>query len=176
LVLNDRSSAFRIVDSVFTPTGSLAHKDSLLFHVDAAGDVYQYGFVAWVAGRETVNVTPQWDRIAAFSLPPGSSWLIGIIDSTRPDRRRESIWGSTATTAEYVSATVNGIQTVLNATRVELSTADQSLNMTMWMSTAPLAIARVEDDSYDINTSEFKELFELRTRGTVVPGLRAHQH
>ena len=81
--------------------------DTLLFQFRADGDIFQYAFLAKsVLRRESRVITPQWDRIAAFSLPAGGIWTVGAQDSAGTDL----VQGRVLDDQSYFSISVNGVE------------------------------------------------------------------
>ena len=146
-----------VIDSVFRKNArnvdSLARVDSLFLRVTPGGDVLQYGFLATLLKkRENVALPPQWDRIAAFSLQSGSSWVIGQGDSAATT----VVYGSIATDQEYVGITVNGAQRVLLAYRVNITKPD--MEFIFWITDLPFGFLRLMDESTEVANGTLQDL------------------
>jgi hypothetical protein len=106
-----------IIDSTFgvAPSDTLQTVDSLYLCQDVPGDVYWFGFVSAIAQqRDSISIEPTWNRIAAFSLGTETPWLVGRKDTTSGGEFRGRILSG----QEYVTAKVNGVQTLLTCYRV----------------------------------------------------------
>ena len=153
-----------VIDSTFDATNRLVQRDSLLFRSGDDGDVYQWGFLkALIAERETLNLAPQWDRIAAFSQPLGSSWVIARIDTSIGGRTNETVYGRILTAREYVGPlTINGEERAILSYIIEIT--KPRLDYTFWLTDSPSAVAKVPDDSEALTNSTLRELKLIRTR------------
>ena len=153
-----------VIDSTFDATNRLVRRDSLLFRSGDDGDVYQWGFLkALIAERETLNLAPQWDRIAAFSQPLGSTWVIARIDTSIGGRTNETVYGRILTAREYVGPlTINGEERAILSYIIEIT--KPRLDYTFWLTDSPSAVAKVLDDSETLQNSTLRELKLIRTR------------
>ena len=152
-----------IIDSTFDTTGHFTRRDTLYFQFDASGDVYQFGFLKnLIAERETLTLAPQWDRIAAFSLPLEQSWEIARLDSTVGARTPETVYGRILRTREYVGVNLNDVLQAVFAYRIEVFKSN--LDYTYWFVDSPTAIAKVIDDSSILRYAKLRELASMRRR------------
>jgi hypothetical protein len=157
-VLRGTSQVAVVIDSTFDTTGTFVRRDSLLFQTRANGDVYQWSFLySLIAGRETLNLTPQWDRIAAFSLPPGSSWVLATIDTSIGGRTNETVYGRIGTSSMYVGPIwINGEERTIFSFKVEIT--KPRMYYAFWITNSPSSVARTLDDSDVLRNTELKEL------------------
>lgn len=153
-----------VIDSTFDVTNRLVRRDSLLFRIGDEGDVYQWGFLkALIAERETLNLAPQWDRLAAFSQPFGTSWAIARIDTTIGAHTNATVYGNISTTKEYVGPLIiNGEEHAILSYRIAIT--KPRLAYTFWLTDSPTSIAKALDDSEALTNSTLRELKILRTR------------
>jgi hypothetical protein len=116
--LDGFSGVVTIADSTVLLRDSIATIQLISLAQTTTGDLYRYGFLAELARlSHKPPIRPTWDRIAAISEGPGSSWLVGYLDSAQ----QQAVHGSLGDAAESYIATVNGVQTVLQDYRVEFS-------------------------------------------------------
>jgi hypothetical protein len=126
-----------MLDSTVLLRDTTAIVQSFSLAQSASGDLYRYGFVAELA-RITRRTVPgrQWDRIAAFSVGLGTSWMVGYLD----DARKEPVYGSFEGSRETYVASVNGVQTLLSCYRVNIT--GQGLAYIFWVTDSPPAFLR----------------------------------
>lgn len=161
--LRGRTRVTVVIDSTFSTSGQLTRRDSVLFSFDSAGDVYQFGFLSGlIAVRESLIIAPQWERIAAFSVAAGSSWTIARLDSANRVRPPQTVFGEIAAMREYVGFSVNGVQQVVLAYRVEIR--KPNLDYTFWLTDEPAAFVRVLDESVALRNPTLRELVSARVR------------
>ncbi len=158
-----RTRVTMVVDSTFDTTGHFTRRDTLYFQFAASGDVYQFGFLKnLIAERESLTLAPQWDRIAAFSLPLEESWEIAHLDSTVGARTPKTVYGRILRTREYVGVKLNDVLQAVFAYRIEVFKSD--LDYTYWFADSPTAIARVIDDSSILRYATLRELASMKRR------------
>jgi hypothetical protein len=156
--INGFSSVITILDSASILRDSAAVLDTVSLAVGQNGDVYRYGFLARMA---RIKKKPQplrlWDRIGAFSIEAGTSWLVGYLDQ----EEKEPVFGRVSGVPELFAARVNGVQTVYSGIRVDLS--GPTFNYSYWLSDVPTSFLRfcLEPD-YDTTGAEF-DLSEIRS-------------
>ncbi len=151
-----------VIDSTFDSTQQLTRLDSLFFRVDTNGDVFQYGFLAsLIAERESLTLVPQWDRIAAFSQPTGSSWVLARIDTPAGAPSVQTVVGSIVPTPEYIGpVTVDGEERAVLSYRIEIT--KPNLDYVFWLSDAPTSFPRMLDDSEILRNATLRELKTVR--------------
>jgi len=134
--------------------------DTLYFQLQANGDIAQYGFVARIVklrGGRTLVAT--WDRIAAFSLPGGSSWTVGAKDSAGTD----FIYGRVVDGTEYFSANVNGVETLFRGNSVTMVGTDYQYMLSI--SAAPPCFTRLHEESTGATRGFLRVLSALYVAG-----------
>lgn len=152
-----------VIDSTFQGGSQFVRRDSLYFRFTDEGDVYQYGFLkSLIAERETLNLAPRWDRIAAFSRTLGELWEIMRIDTSMGARTNQTVYGTIIPTREYVGVTINGVQRAVLSYRIEIT--KPRLDYKFWLVDSPTAVAKVIDDSEALSNSTFRQLTTMRTR------------
>lgn len=156
-----RSPVTVVLDSVFVGTStrpdSVASVDSLFYYKSPEGDVYQRGFLSTLLKRrEGIELMPQWDLIAAFSQGVPSSWVVGYADRAVP------VYASIGGSREFVTADVNGMQTVLLSYRIEIGGPD--FDAAFWLIDSPPAVFRLRDESSGAVSGMMKELTTLRAK------------
>lgn len=151
-----------VIDSTFDSTQQLARLDSLLFRFETNGDVFQYGFLAsLIAERESLSLAPQWDRIAAFSQPTGTSWVVARIDTGMGASTQQTVLGTISPTPEYVGPVmVDGEERAILAYRIEIT--KPKLDYTFWLSDAPTSFPRAVDESDILRNVTLRELKTVR--------------
>ncbi|MBI5473365.1 MAG: hypothetical protein HY961_13555 [Ignavibacteriae bacterium] len=158
-----RTPVTMVIDSTFETSGNLARRDTLYFQFTPSGDIYQYGFLKnLIAQRETLTIAPQWDRIAAFSLPREESWVIARFDSSVGARTPETVYGRILEAQEYVGVKLNDVLQAVLAYRIEI--LGPRLNYTLWLASSPTAIAKAFDDSSILRYATLRELASMRRR------------
>ncbi len=157
-----RTGVAVLVDTTFDPTNQLITTDSLFFCVDEKGDLFQYGFLSsLIAERESLTLTPQWDRIAAFSVPREQAWVMARIDTSMGAQTTQNVIGRIRTTLEYVGPVmVDGEERAILSHRIEIS--KPNLDYVFWLSDAPTSFPRVVDDSEILPNTMLRELKVLR--------------
>lgn len=147
-----------MIDSTFDSTGQLARLDSLFFRVDANGDLFQYGFLSsLIAERESLNLAPQWDRIAAFSQPRDRSWIIARIDTGMGAPSNQTVVGKILSTQEYIGPVgVDGELRLILCYRIEIS--KPNLDIILWLSDAPTSFPQMLDGSEILPNAQLREL------------------
>lgn len=162
-VVNGRMTVTVVIDSTFDTTGVFVRSDSLLYSTDPNGDVYQWGFLSsLIAERETLLLAPQWDRIAAFSQPTGSSWVIATIDTSIGGRANETVLGRIGTSSVYVGPIlINGEEGTILSYRIEIT--KPRMYYSFWITETPPSIARALDDSDALRNAELRELKVILT-------------
>ncbi|MBX2993145.1 MAG: hypothetical protein KF749_18485 [Bacteroidetes bacterium] len=162
--LNGRMAVTVVIDSTFDTTGVFARRDSLLYSTDPNGDVYQWGFLhSLIAERETLQLTPQWDRIAAFSQPLGSSWVIATLDTSIGAPQTENVRGRIGTSSGYVGPIlIDGEERTILSYRVEIT--KPRMYYSFWITDTPASVARALDDSDVLRNAELRELKAIRSR------------
>lgn len=151
-----------VIDSTFDSTQQVTRIDSLFFRVDANGDVFQYGFLALlIAERESLMLAPQWDRIAAFSQPTGTAWVVARIDTSAGARTQQTVIGTILPTPEYVGPVImDGEERAILSYRIEIS--KPNLDYVFWLSDAPTSFPRMVDDSEILRNTTLRELKIIR--------------
>jgi hypothetical protein len=153
-----------IIDSTFSTAGHFQRLDTVYIRVAENGDLFQYGFLyRLIAERESLNIFPSWDRIAAFSVPRGQSWVIARIDTSRGEGRIVNIVGRIVPAQEYVGLIVNGQQRAVLSHRINIS--KPKLDYTFWVTDSPSAVLRAVDESTILTNIMLKEIgvmFTLR--------------
>lgn len=132
--------------------------DTVSVAFTAEGDVYRYGMLAYLARvqKRPYAVPRQWERIAAFSVGFGQSWLVGYLDSARS----VPVFGRISGAPDMFSVRVKGQQTVFPGYRVDLSGA--SLDYSFWVSDAPAAFLRYRLEPDFSRTGGAFEITEIR--------------
>jgi hypothetical protein len=162
-VLRGRSNVTVIRDSTFGTDGRFVRADSLLFSCESNGDLYQYAFLSnLIATRESLSIAPQWERIAAFSVPTGSSWIVARLDTSNGLRQPQTVFGEIQTEKEYIAVTLNGSEQAILTYR--LCITKPKLDYTFWISEIPGAVVRVLDDSEVLDRTALRELVSARLR------------
>lgn len=161
--LYDARGVVVIVDSTFDSTGTTSMVDSLFFRVDEHGDLFQFGFLAsLIAERESLTITPKWDRIAAFSVPNGTSWVVARLDTSTGLGSEQVVVGNVSPTKQYVGPVfVNDEERAVLSYRIEIT--KPHLDYIFWLSEAPPSLPRVIDDSDIIPRTTLKELKSYRS-------------
>lgn len=146
-----------IIDSTFDTSNRLVSRDTLLFRFDER-NVYQWGFLhRLIAERETLNLAPQWDRIAAFSQPLGSSWAIARLDTSIGAPSLQTVYGRISNDQTYVGPiTINGVLRAVLSYRIEIT--KPRLDYSFWLTSSPTMIAGVVDESEALANSTLREL------------------
>ena len=146
-----------IIDSTFDTGNRLVSRDTLLFRFDE-GDVYRWGFLrSLIAERETLTLAPQWNLIAAFSQPVGSSWTIARLDTSIGAPSVQTVFGRINIDQEYVGPiTINGTSRAVLSYKVEIT--KPRLDYTFWLTASPTVIAAVVDDSEALPNSTVRKL------------------
>jgi hypothetical protein len=152
-----------VLDSTYDGANRLMRTDTLYFRFDN-GDLYQWGFLkSLIAERETLQIAPQWDRIAAFSLPLGESWALARLDTSIGAPETETVYGRVLPTREYVGPLyINGIERAILAYRIEIS--KPRLDYTFWLADSPTAFSDAFDNSETLANAAVRELKIMRTR------------
>lgn len=147
-----------LIDSTFDSTGRFVRLDSLFFRVDENGDLFQYGFLwSLIAERESLRLSPQWDRIAAFSQPRDRAWIIAQIDTGMGAPMKQTVIGRIRSTLEYVGpVAVDGERRVILCYRIEIS--KPNLDFILWVSDSPTSFPRMVDDSEILRNTTLREL------------------
>jgi hypothetical protein len=92
--------------------------DTIRFRFLENGDIERFGYLSAVALRRDSSVyAPAWDRIAAFSLGTGGTWLMGPVGADSTDIVR----GRVTAYQDYVTVSVNGLPRIVPASTVSLS-------------------------------------------------------
>ena len=153
-----------IIDSTFDSNNRFARRDSLLFRIGDNGDVYRWGFLqSLIAARETLNLAPQWDRIAALSLPLGTSWVIARVDSSIGAHTNQTVYGTISATRDYVGpVTISGTARAILAYKIEIT--KPRLDYIFWLTDSPTSIAEAVDNSDVLTNATQRELRVIRTR------------
>ncbi len=132
--------------------------DTVSVAFTAEGDLYRYGILSYLARvqKRQFSVPRQWERIAAFSLGFGKSWLVGYIDSAQT----QAVYGRISGAPEMFSVRVKGQQTVFPGYRVDLS--GPSVDYSFWVSDVPPGFLRVRlEPDYSPRGAAF-EITEIR--------------
>jgi hypothetical protein len=162
-VLRGRRNVTVIRDSTFATDGRFVRADSVLLSHESNGDLYQFGFLSnLIAERESLSIAPQWERIAAFSVTTGSSWIVARLDSSNGLRQPQTVFGEIQTLKEYVGVTLNGAEQAILTYKVRIT--KPKLDYTFWLSDTPGAIVRVLDDSEILERAKLRELVSARVR------------
>ncbi len=128
------SNVTTIQDSAIILRSTLSVYDTVMIAVNTDGDLYRYGFLSTIARIRKQPVPPdQWERIAAFSVGSGNSWVVGYQDYGRS----QPVYGRISGTPDMFSVNVKGQQTVFPAYRVDLSGV--SFDYRYWVADAPSA-------------------------------------
>jgi hypothetical protein len=163
LVLRSMAHVTVIIDSTFGENERFIRRDSILLSTYDNGDVYQYGFLSGlIAERETLNITPQWEKIAALSQPLGSSWTIARLDTSVGVPRAEIVVGVLGTTKPYVGVTVNGVVRGLFAYDIDISKPRLLYNLLIVDS--PSVIVQTYDQPDVLPYDILRQLRSMRTR------------
>jgi hypothetical protein len=140
------------------PGSSPGEADTIYFRFLSSGDIEEYGFIAGVVRRrEGLILVPDWDRIAAFSLPTNGTWTVGTVDSTRTDTLRGTVLGDQG----YFIAMLNGVRTVFHGYGVSLSSLD--IDYTLVVSDVPPAVLILQELSTPVANGYFRVLNSLIT-------------
>jgi hypothetical protein len=155
-----RDDAVAMVDS--STTDSLGRLDTLFYRFGADGDVYQYGFVSAIMASNGDSTAPRrWDRIAAFSLGAGSSWIVQQADSAGATE----LTGSIGDLQSYFEVDVNGVQTLVAAYRVGVSGVDGEV-ASVWVSDSPPSFTQLAlDPGVEGTPGELMVLESIRSAG-----------
>jgi hypothetical protein len=115
------------------------------------GDLYRFGLLAEIARIVRLPVPPKrWDRLAAFSLGYGQSWVVGYLDA----EQKTTVYGSFVGTGEMFSARVNGVQNVFSCYRVSITGG--GVEYSFWVSDSPPAfLMYVLEPGYTTKGAEF---------------------
>lgn len=119
--------------TVIVDSGLAASPDTVLLRMDAAGDLYRYGFLSEIRmlqGHPGLSET--WDRVGAFSLGPATPWRVATIDGVLP------IDAEIRSEQEYFTVLVNGQSTIFPAYRVDFTGA--TIDATCWFAERPPSI------------------------------------
>ena len=101
------------------------------------GDLYRFGFLAEMARILGLPIPQErWDRMAAFSLGCGSSWVVGYLDTARA----KGVYGSFVGVSEFCEAKVNGVQNVFPCYRIDV--VGEGLIYRFWISDSPTGFLR----------------------------------
>ncbi len=115
--------------------------DTLYYAFSPRGDIYQYGLVSYLLKKfEGRILAPQWDSLAAFSLGIDNYWVLTGGDSSSD----EKIYGVVTGETDYFTVTVNRVQTVFSAYRVQLTKSD--MNVSIWVTDSPSAFATFQEE------------------------------
>jgi hypothetical protein len=156
VTLQGRQHVILIVDSARFANDSSAVIDSVYLAVDPNGDLYQYGFLAYLAATRANHTQPkQWDLIAAFSQGPGSRWEVGTWDSAGVER----MYGTIQSGQDLFSVAVNGVNMVFPGYQVDIESA--SLRVSFALSNAPPAVLDIDEEPYLDVTGRYRELREI---------------
>ena len=152
------------VDSLFGTMAAggdtLVRTDTLLFYASPDGEIFQYGFLAsLLRAHMGLTLTPQWDRMSAFSLGSPSSWTVGYADSAR----RTVVSGMISGQRDFLGVMLNGMQTAVPAYRIDMSTAD--FDASLWLSDSPSSMLRLVYEPVGSGNGSLVELTTLRTGG-----------
>ncbi len=121
------------------------------------GDVFEFGFIArLLEQRDSVTISPQWDKVFSSSAGANSSWTVELNDSASG-----GIYASFYPSLELLGTTVNNVPTGLLAYHVEIT--GQTLDVNLWISNSPPCIVRVEDNSNVEANRMYRKLTLLRT-------------
>ncbi len=146
-----------IIDSTFNTAGLFTRRDTVYIRVAENGDLFQYGFLhRLIAARESLNIFPSWDRIAAFSVPRGQQWVMARIDTSRGEGRIVDVVGRIVPAQEYVGLIVNNVQRAVLAHRIRITKA--KLDYTFWITDSPTAILRAIDESTILRNIRLREI------------------
>lgn len=152
-----------IIDSTFNTAGFFTRRDTVYLRVGDNGDLFQYGFLyGLIAARESLNIFPSWDRIAAFSVPRGQQWVLARIDTSRGEGRIVDVVGRIVPTQEYVGVIVNNVQRAVLAHRIRITKA--KLDYTFWITDAPSVLLRALDESTILRNVRLREIGVVFTR------------
>lgn len=151
-----------VVDSTFDTSGVFTRRDSLFFRTGADGDLYQWSFLySLIAERESLQLVPQWDKIAAFSLPRGASWVVATIDTSIGAKETETVYGRIEASSAYVGPMIiNGEERTILSSKVEI--IKPRMYYALWISDSPSTVARMLDDSDILRNAVLRELKVVR--------------
>lgn len=153
-----------VIDSTFSTTvnetDSLIQTDSNYFRISSNGDVFEYGFIArLLAQRDSVVVTPTWDKLLSPSVEQNASWIVETGDSVTGGEFRAVFLPS----LELVDDSINGVAMGVLAYHVEIAGANLALGL--WVGGSPPAFLRKWDRSDVAYNRVFQELRVRRSGG-----------
>ncbi len=126
-----------VLDSTVLLRDSTAVVQEFFLAQSPEGDLYRFGLLAEIARIIGLPVPPKrWDRMAAFSLGFGQSWVVGYLDYAQ----QKSVYGRFDGIGEMFSARVNGVQNVFSCYRVNVS--GEGVEYSFWVSDSPPAFLR----------------------------------
>jgi len=154
---------FSGVSTVLDSTGLLRDTTAVVQEFFLAqspeGDLYRFGLLAEIARIIRLPVPPKrWDRMAAFSLGFGQSWVVGYLDSAQ----QKTVYGSFVGIGEMFSARVNGVQNVFSCYRVNVS--GEGVDYSFWVSDSPPAFLRYILEPGDTTKGAEFTLTDVRTQ------------
>jgi len=151
------SNVITIQDSAFVLRSTSSRIDTVLMAVNPSGDIYRYGFLATIARIRQQPVPPdQWECIAAFSVGPENSWVVGYQD----EERSLPVIGRISGTTNMSSVKVKGQQTVFPAYRVDLS--GRGFDYSYWVADSPTAFVLIRLEPNDTEEGAQLTLSEIR--------------
>jgi hypothetical protein len=134
--------------------------DTLMFQFRSDGDIYQYGFLARsVRIRENRIIPFAWDRIAAFSLPAGGTWIVGAQDTGGTDL----VQGRVLDDRSFFSVSVNGVETLFRGYSVTMVGTNYEYGFTI--AAPPPAMVVQQEDPGPVRNGRLRILNTLRVHG-----------